>query len=102
MHVTCSYYVSRNEAYFGTLFTYYNSYGKTTYQAMAEDTIRPYEYIDEYSIYDRWTLNTFPSSTDLSEVLFLGTSIAMGRWNLMIYDATGLTLKDIGFTNYRY
>ncbi len=94
-------YIDSDSVYFGTLFTYYNSYGKATYQAFAEDTFRTFEYIDEYSIYDSWTFNSFPSDTDLSEVVFLGTKIAMMQWDIMVYDAIGVGLKSIGFSNYR-
>ena len=100
--VICDYYLNTNDVYFGTLINYYNYYGKITNQALAEDTIRPFEYIDEYTLYDRWTSNSFSSSIDLSNLLYLETALAMSEWDEMVYDAIGVGLRDIGFTHYKY
>ena len=73
------------------------------YMAGAKNKIKASEYIDEYSVYDYWKYNYFPSylKSHAEKRLYVNTGIAMRNWDRMLIDAIGVGLKDLGFTNYR-
>lgn len=86
--------------YYETIFIYDDYYGDPIYVAAATYYMNPSLYYDVYDVFDYYEENTFPDDVDIDASIYSGLETAMAVWNNMVYDAIGVGLDGIGFTNY--